>query len=89
MLSAEEEAAVVAFRTRTLLPFYGCLYALQATIPQLTGSSLHRCFSATRRQPSAGITRVSPEENEARAPLSKCHEIACDTPPASSDMRPC
>src|SRR5215217_2745355 len=39
VLSLEEEAVVVAFRRHTLL-----LYALQATIPHLTRSSLHRCL---------------------------------------------
>jgi transposase-like protein len=34
----------VAFRRHTLLPLDDCLYALQATIPQLTRSSLHRCL---------------------------------------------
>src|SRR6202167_4503231 len=43
-LSAEEEAIVVTFRKHTLLPLDDCLYALQATIPQLTRSALHRCF---------------------------------------------
>ncbi len=44
VLSPEEEAIVVAFRRYTLLPLDDCLYALQATIPHLTRSSLHRCF---------------------------------------------
>ncbi len=44
VLSAEEEAIVVAFRRHTLLPLDDCLYALQATIPHLTRSSLHRCL---------------------------------------------
>lgn len=44
VLSAEEEAAAVAFRKHTLLPLDDCLYALQATIPHLTRSALHRCF---------------------------------------------
>ena len=35
---------VVAFRKHTLLPLDDCLYALQATIPHLTRSSLHRCL---------------------------------------------
>ena len=43
-LSEEQEAIVVAFRKHTLLPLDDCLYALQATIPQLTRSALHRCF---------------------------------------------
>jgi hypothetical protein len=42
VLTAEEEAAVVAFRRHSLLPLDDCLYALQATIPDLTRSSLHR-----------------------------------------------
>jgi transposase InsO family protein len=44
VLSIEEEAIVVAFRRHTLLPLDDCLYALQATIPHLTRSSLHRCL---------------------------------------------
>ncbi len=47
VLSIEEEAIVVAFRRHTLLPLDDCLYALQATIPHLTRSSLHRASSAT------------------------------------------
>lgn len=44
VLSVAEEAMCVAFRRHTLLPLDDCLYALQATIPQLTRSSLHRLF---------------------------------------------
>ena len=44
LLSIEEEAIIVAFRRHTLLPLDDCLYALQATIPHLTRSSLHRCL---------------------------------------------
>src|SRR3974390_2419993 len=44
VLSLEEEAIIVAFRKHTLLPLDDCLYALQATIPYLTRSSLHRCL---------------------------------------------
>ena len=44
VLSKEEEALIVAFRRHTLLPLDDCLYALQATIPHLTRSSLHRLF---------------------------------------------
>jgi len=44
ILSTEEEAIIVAFRCHTLLSLDDCLYALQATIPQLTRSSLHRCL---------------------------------------------
>ncbi len=41
VLSAAEEALIVAFRKHTLLPLDDCLYALQASIPYLTRSSLH------------------------------------------------
>ena len=34
----------MAFRKRTLLPLDDCLYALQASIAHLTGSSLHRLY---------------------------------------------
>ena len=44
VLSAEGEAVIVAFRRHTLLPLDDCLYALQATIPALSRSSLHRCL---------------------------------------------
>ena len=44
VLSVEDEAVIVAFRRHTLLPLDDCLYALQATIPHLTRSSLHRCL---------------------------------------------
>jgi hypothetical protein len=43
-LSADEEAIIVAFGRHTLLPLDDCLHALQATIPNLTRSSLHRCL---------------------------------------------
>ena len=35
---------IVAFRRHTLLPLDDCIYALQASIPHLTRSTLHRCF---------------------------------------------
>src|ERR1700761_5963454 len=59
VLSIEEEAVVVAFRRHTLLPLDDCLYALQATIPHLTRSSLHRCFQRH------GISRLPEVEGEA------------------------
>src|SRR5947209_4000913 len=52
VLSIEEEAIVIAFRRHTLLPLDDCLYALQATIPHLTRSSLHRCLKRH------GISRI-------------------------------
>ena len=58
MLSVEEEAIVVAFRRHTLLPLDDCLYALQATIPHLTRSSLHRCLQRH------GISRLPEVEGD-------------------------
>ena len=34
----------VSAARHTLLPLDDCLYALQAVIPQLSRSSVHRCF---------------------------------------------
>jgi hypothetical protein len=58
VLSQEEEAIVVAFRKHTLLPLDDCLYALQATTPHLTRSSLHRCLQRH------GISRLPDMEDE-------------------------
>jgi transposase-like protein len=44
VLTKEEEALIVAFRKHTLLPLDDCLYALQAMLPRLTRSALHRCL---------------------------------------------
>lgn len=44
VLSTQDEAIIVEFRQRTLLPLDDCLFALQPTIPHLTRSSLHRCL---------------------------------------------
>lgn len=44
VLTEEQEAVAVAFRKQTLLPLDDCLYTLQATMPRLTRSALHRCF---------------------------------------------
>ena len=58
VLSVEQEAIIVAFRKHTLLPLDDCLYALQATIPQLTRSSLHRCLERH------GISRLPEVEGD-------------------------
>jgi len=58
VLSIGEEAIVVAFRRHTLLPLDDCLYALQATIPHLTRSSLHRCLQRH------GISRLPEVEGD-------------------------
>ena len=58
VLTVEQEAIIVAFRKHTLLPLDDCLYALQATIPQLTRSSLHRCLERH------GISRLPDVEGD-------------------------
>src|SRR5690606_32610691 len=58
VLSLEDEAVIVAFRRHTLLPLDDCLYALQATIPHLTRSSLHRCLQRH------GISRLPEVEGD-------------------------
>ena len=58
ILSADEEAIIVAFRRHTLLPLDDCLYALQPTIPHLTRSSLHRCLQRH------GISRLPEVEGD-------------------------
>lgn len=58
VLSLQQEAVVVAFRRHTLLPLDDCLYALQATIPELTRSSLHRCLERH------GISRLPEVEGD-------------------------
>jgi transposase InsO family protein len=64
VLSIEDEAIIVAFRRHTLLPLDDCLYALRATIPHLTRSSLHRCLHRH------GISRL-PETEGTRPPKKK------------------
>lgn len=58
VLSLSEEGMIVAFRKHTLLPLDDCLYALQATIPHLTRSSLHRCLQRH------GISRLPEVEGD-------------------------
>ncbi|VVC31127.1 Ribonuclease H-like domain,Integrase, catalytic core [Cinara cedri] len=61
VLTKEEEAIIVTFRKHTLLPLDDCLYSLQATIPHLTRSSLHRCLQRH------GISRLPDVEGEVKA----------------------
>ncbi len=68
-LTPEEEALVVAFRKHTLLALDDCLYALQATIPHLTRSSLHRCFQRH------AISRLPSTEGDKPRPKFKTYPI--------------
>ena len=70
VLSLEEEAIVVAFRRHTLLPLDDCLYALQATIPHLTRSSLHRCLQRHCRWP---FLQCRAHREHARVPAAAAH----------------
>ena len=58
VLTKEEEALIVAFRKHTLLPLDDRLDALQATVPRLTRSSLHRCLQRH------GISRLPETEGD-------------------------
>jgi transposase-like protein len=71
VLTVEQEAIVVAFRRHTLLPLDDCLYALQATIPQLTRSSLHRCLERH------GISRLPPGDSVSPHEVTRCSCVPC------------
>ncbi len=58
VLSPADEAIIVAFRRHTLLPLDDCLYALQAIIPALIRSALHRCLQRH------GISRLLDTEGD-------------------------
>ena len=62
MLTPIEEAMIVAFRQRTMLPLDNVMRCLRDSIPKLTRSSLHRCperhgilrLTATEVKPARG-----------------------------------
>jgi hypothetical protein len=58
VLNREEEALIVAFRKPTRLSLDDCLSALQATLPHLTRSALHRCLQRH------GISRLPDTEGD-------------------------
>jgi hypothetical protein len=64
VLPIEEEAIVVAFRRHTLLALDDCLYALQAAIPHLTRSSLHRCLQRHGISRLPGIEGDKPSKSK-------------------------
>ncbi len=70
----EEEAIIVALRKHTLLPLDDCLYALQATIPKLTRSSLHRCLErhGISRLPEVECSQLKRKKFE-RYPIGYFH----------------
>src|SRR5215207_3431769 len=74
VLSADEEAVVVAFRRHTLLPLDDCLYALQPTLPHLTRSTLHAASSGTAYRACPTPAATSPS-----APGSSATRLASST----------
>ena len=69
VLTATDEALIVAFRKHTLLPLDDCLYTLQDTIPHLTRSSLHRCLQRH------GISRLPDLSEKATKKRFKAYPI--------------
>lgn len=69
VLSVAEEALCIAFRKHTLLPLDDCLYALQATVPHLTRSSLHRLFQRH------GISRLPQRDGDKPKKRFKAYPI--------------
>ena len=75
VLTAAQEAIAMAFRRHTLLPLDDCLYALQATIPQLSRSALHRCFQrhGISRLPLSGDGQSPPKKKFKDYPIGYLH----------------
>lgn len=73
VLSIEEEAIIVAFRRRTLLPLDDCLYALQPTIPHLTRLSLHRRLERHGISRLPEVARRTFEKNFKAYPIGYFH----------------
>ena len=69
VLTLAEEAMVVEFRRRTLLPLDDVLGCLRGSIPKLTRSSLHRCLERH------GISRL-PENPDKASKRGKFAETA-------------
>lgn len=66
-LSVVEEAIIVAFRRHILLPLDDCFYALEATIPHLTRSSLYRCLQTHGISRLAETSRQKPAQKKFKA----------------------
>jgi transposase InsO family protein len=73
VLSGDEETLVLAFRRHTGLPLDDCLYALQATIPHLTRSSLHRLFQRHGISRLPGLDGPPPRRQFRAYPLGYVH----------------
>ena len=75
VLTIEEEAIVVAFRRHTLLPLDDCLYALQATLPHLSRSSLHRCLQRHGISRRPDVQGDKPDKKKFRSCPRGCFHI--------------
>jgi hypothetical protein len=72
-LTLEQEALMVAFHKHTRLPLDDCLYALRATIPQLTRSALHRCPTRHGINHLPEMTGDTPQKKKFKAyPIGSC-----------------
>ncbi len=69
VLTAAEEAIVVEFRRRTLLPLDDMLGSLRDTIPNLSRSALHRCLQRH------GISRLPKDDTKDSRKRFKSYEI--------------
>lgn len=69
VLMPAEEAIVVAFRQKTLLPLDDVLGCLRETIPNLSRSALHRCLQRH------GISRLPAQEVNEQRKRFKTYEI--------------
>ena len=69
VLTPAEEAIVVEFRRRTLLPLDDVLGCLKDTIPNLSRSALHRCLQRH------GISQLPKEETTGKRSRFKSYEI--------------
>lgn len=86
VLTPAEEAIVVAFRQKTLLPLDDVLGCLRGSIPHLSRSALHRCLQRH------GVSRLPVEETAEKRKRFKTYEIgnftsivaSCATPTANS-----
>src|SRR3712207_432649 len=79
VLTQAEEAIVVEFRRRTLLPLDDVLGCLRDTIPRLTRSALHRCLvrHGISRLPR-GEEKASRRQRFAETTIGYVHIDACE-----------
>lgn len=83
------EAIIIAFRRHMLLPLDDCLYALQATIPHLTRSSLHRCLQRRGISLLPQIEGDKPAKKKFKADLIGCfHNDIAEVQRADGKLRP-